>query len=254
MDNVHLPILDTLLSEGVPRGRTIAVFFDPASEWYSLIEGVAAKRLQEGQKIALITTTRFPDQIRGAIRRFQVDPNVYEDKIQLFIADWYSWLTGRAPKLSSVAVAPSLRVGDLGIILRENWYSKEGTASKENPLFIELAIFDNLSTLFTYNPEDASLRFLNTAVARAKQDGRVVIAGFATKVHGERVYANLEAMNDGVLDVATRDIRGGITTFVRVRNFVGVRYERGWHLLRHVPDGLELLRETGAKLKIRPGA
>lgn len=235
------------MPEGVPRGRVIAVFFDPASEWYSLISAISARRLKEGGKVVIITTTRFPDQIRSELESYKINPRQHEERLELFIADWYSWVTGKQAMDKynlPGGVAPSLRIEDLTLIINELWMAKAGTKSEDNPLFIDFVICDNFSNVFLYNPAEKVLRSFNQSTARAKQDGRVVYAGFASRMHSEQIYASLESIVDGVLDVTTRDIGGELKTFLRVRRFQGVEFVKGWYEVRKLPFDVELVRDT----------
>jgi len=247
LDNVRIPVLDAVLPDGIPRGRAIAVFFDTASHWYSLVSSIAAQRLREQSKVVVVTTTRFPDQIRADLVESGID-NVarYEEDVALLIADWYSWVTGR-PGVDKYnlpgAAAASLKVEELALITNKLWMTKDGIKPECNPLFIELVVFDNCSNIFLYNPAEACLRLLNGTTGRLKQDGRVVLAGFASKMHNEAIIQSVESMVDGILDVATRDVEGAIKSYIRVRRFFGAKHRQGWYELLSTSSGIRLSQE-----------
>lgn len=236
--------MDAILPDGIPRGRAVSVFFDPASNWYSLLSSIAAQRLREQGKVVLGTTTRFPDQIRAELVELGVE-NVakHEENVSLFLADMYSWVTGRPGvdryKLPG-AVAASLRVEELALVTNQLWMAKDGIKPESNPLFIELVLIDNCSNIFLYNPVEATLRLLNSTTGRLKQDGRVLMAGFASKMHNEAILQSLEGMADGILDVTTRDVEGDIKSYVRVRRLLGVKHKQGWYELLNTSSGIQV--------------
>jgi len=226
-----VPFLEPLFPYGVERGKAIGVFFAPAAEWRLMVTAIVASRLKAGLRSGIITTTRFPEEICNDMARFGVDAKSALATGLCRIADWYTCVTGRLPEKPPEDMATSLRVADLGFISAKYWHIGHGTRPEVNPDFIELALVDNLTRLFSYNDETSCIKFVNTTLARMKQDGRTSIYGFATKVLEKKTYADLESMCDGIMDVKTIEVEGAHQTIVRVRSFPEVRHTEGWQAI-----------------------
>ena len=241
MESVPLPFLEPLLPEGVERGKAIGVFFTPESDWRLIVTALVASRLRANLKAGIVTTTRFPEEIARDIARFGVDTQTSFDTHQLQIADWYTCITGRVPPEAPTDMAMSLRVEDLGLISTKYWHVRQGIRPESDPEFIELAIFDNLTRLFSYNEEKTCVKFLYTTIARMKQDKRVTICGFAKGVLEDSMYHDLESMFDGIVDVRRTNGGRGTSTAIRVRSFPETNYAKAWFLVRERPNSLPLL-------------
>lgn len=241
MDTVSLPFLEPIFPEGVERGRSIGVFFTPASEWRVILDALVASRLRANLRAGILTTMRFPDDITSDIARFGVNVQKAVEARLLQIADWYTCITGRVPPDSPEDMATSLRVEDLGLISTKYWALRKGAMPESRPTFIELAIFDNLTRLFRYNEDKACVKFLYTTIARMKQDKRLAICGFAKGVLEKALYNDLESMFDGIVDVRTKTERGAMSTILRVRSFPETQHSKGWFMLTGSP-GSAMLR------------
>ncbi len=231
LEAVCVPFLKPLFPEGVERGKAIGAFFAPAAEWRLIVTAIVASRLKVGLRSGIVTTTRFPKEICNDMVRFEVDVNSAFSTGLCRIADWYTCVTGRLPAKPPEDMATSLRVADLGVISAKQWNIGQGINPEANPEYIEFALFDNLTRLFSYNDEISCIKFLNTTLARMKQDMRISIYGFATQVLDKKTYADLESMCDGIIDVRTIEVEDAEQTVVRVRSFPEVRHTKGWHAI-----------------------
>ena len=250
MDPVRIPFLEPLLPEGIKRGKAIGTFFSPDSEWKLICVATIASRLQASLRAGIITTTRFPSEICTDIARFGVDTSKALDTGLLQIADWYTCLTGRVPAQIPSDMAPSLRVEELGLISARSWHVGKGKAPESDPSFIEFAIVDNMSRLFNYNEPSVCVKYINTGIARTKQDTRVFMYGFATRVLDKRIYADLQSMFDGIIDVRTVEVRGATHTIMRMRSGLDIQHVKGWHAIISKPNETSLtpLSELGEEV------
>lgn len=249
-----MPFLEPLLQEGIERGKTVGVFFAPSSEWRLIVTATVASRLQANLKAGIITTTRFPKEIQADLKRFGVDVEKAVQVSALHIADWYTCITGRVPTEVPDDMPVSLKVEELGLISSKYWHTGKGTAPDSLPDFVEFALFDNLTKMFNYNDGVSCIRFLNTLMARMKQDTRATMVGFATEVLDKKEYSNLESMFDGIIDVSTVEAGGALHTMVRVRSFPDVRHTKGWHAVMPQPDALKLVPASQAGIEIHRAA
>ena len=206
-----------------------------------VVTAMIASRLQANLKCGIITTTRFPKEIQKDISRLGVDVENALQSRMFRIADWYTCITGRVPADLPDDMPASLKIEELGLLTSKYWHTGKGLSPDSDPEFIEFAVFDNLTRLFNYNEGNVCFKFLNTMLARLKQDTRTVVCGFATGVLEKKDYSNLESMFDGVVDVDTIEAGGGIHTIVRVRSFPDVKHRKGWYTVRSLPDGVSLM-------------
>jgi KaiC/GvpD/RAD55 family RecA-like ATPase len=229
MDAIRLPFLEPILPAGVERGKTIGVLFSPTSEWRMIASATIASRLQANLRAGLISTMRFPHEICADIAKLGVNVEKALETHVLRIADWYTCITGRVPAQLPEDMAASLRITDLGVISAKQWNLGQPEA---NPDYIEFALFDNLARLFSYNDENSCLKFLNTTLARMKQDMRVTMCGFTTGVLDKKTYADLKSMFDGIIDLKTVETGGTSHSIIRVRSFPDVDHNKGWYALK----------------------
>lgn len=219
----------------------MGVFFAPTSEWRLIATATIASRLQENLRSGIITTMRFPREVSADVTRFGVDVDKALKTRLLRIADWYTCITGRVPADLPEDMPPSLKVADLGLISAKQWHMGQGTKPETNPDFVEFALFDNITRLFSYNDESSCIRFLNTTLARMKQDTRVTMCGFAAGVLTEKTYSDLESMCDGTIDVKTVEAGGVAHTILRVRSFPDIRHTKGWYAIATKPHAVSLV-------------
>jgi len=241
LEAVRFPFLEPLLPEGLERGKSVAVFFEPSSEWKLIVSATIASRLTSNLRAGIVTTTRFPKDIHADLARFGVDVQKASASGMLQTADWYTWTTGRVPTNMPDDMSSSLKVEELGLLSRKYWHTGRGSSPERDPGFVEFALFDNLVRMFSYNESSACVKFLNTLLARMKQDTRAVMCGFATGILEKREYSNLESMFDGSMDVQTLEQGGAVHTIVRVRSFPEVRHTKGWYAISAQHDAVTLV-------------
>ncbi len=95
-----------------------------------------------------------------------------------------------------------------------------------------LHIDDNDSLLATANSEDEILDFFQSrAFAAARGRHITFLHGFATGVHSEPFYRQLEAFADGILDFAAWEREGQVDQVVRQRFARGTPVDSRWRLL-----------------------
>jgi len=241
LDTVRLPFLEPLLPEGVERGRIIGAFFAPASQWRLITSATVASRLQANLRSGVVTTTRFPKEIYSDLTKFGVDIEKTIETGIFHVADWYTCITGRVPAKLPEDMPSSLKVSELGVISSKLWYTGKGALPETDPNFIEFALFDNLARLFSYNDSTSCIKFLNTTLARMKQDTRVGMCGFARGILEKTVYSDLESMCDGIIDVHTIEADGITHTIVRARSFPNIMHTKGWHVMKAQPNSVSLV-------------
>lgn len=232
MDPVRLPFLKSLFPDGIERGKTVGVFFSPTAEWRLIATATVASRLAINLRAGIVTTMRFPHEICTDITKLGVDVDKALKTNMFRIADWYTCITGRLPTQVPEDMATSLRVADLGVISAKEWHLGHGERPEANPDYVEFALFDNLSRLFSYNDENSCIKFLNTTLARLKHDLRVTMCGFTTGVLDKKTYADLKSMCDGIIDLKTIEAGGALHTVMRIRSFPEVVHNKSWYAIK----------------------
>lgn len=175
---------------------------------------------------------RFPHEICADIDKLGVDAEKALNANMFRIADWYTCITGRLPPQVPEDMASSLRVADLGVISAKYWNLGRGEDPQANPEYVEFALFDNLARLFSYNDENSCIKFLNTTLARLKQDRRATMCGFTTGVLERKTYSDLKSMCDGIVDLKTTEADATSHTIIRVRSFPDAMYSKGWYTVK----------------------
>jgi hypothetical protein len=184
---------------------------------------------------------RFPREICADIDKLGVDTEKALKGNMFRVADWYTCITGRLPAQIPEDMASSLRVADLGVISAKYWNLGRGEEPEANPEYVEFALFDNLARLFSYNDENSCIKFLNTTLARLKQDRRVTMCGFTTGVLEKKTYSDLKSMCDGIVDLRTTEADAASHTIIRVRSFPDAVHTKGWYAIKLQKGGATLV-------------
>lgn len=220
-----MPVLDRLIPEGIPYGRTVIVEFDPDSVWYPLAVNMIAKCLKSQVGADYHAFSNHPDDIRANLSKLGIDARQDEESGLLWIIDFYS--PGIGVQSKEKWTVSSLKLTDIGIDRRRRHQVQRQC----------LHVDDNFSIVFDQNEAKDVVQFLRSKILPGTRESqRIQLLGLMRGVHSEYVYRSLEDAAYGVVDIRTQEAAGKPESFVRVRSMKAGTHDGAWHQLTLGPD------------------
>ncbi len=222
---LKIPILSDILECDVPRRSFLIGLFEPAADWLAFALTQASAVLLQGNLVVnFVSTSTPPSKIREILQRFT--PNLGEaDFLNRFcITDMYTWITGQ--KSEEAESVDSLSIGKM--ITR----STTQFAARN-----DFVVMDNTSAFMRYNDERTFMQWFDRLIAGLRQLNGVRLYGFTKRFHSEALYAYLESLADGVIELDYRENAGVLEHFVRVKSMKGMPHASDWRRLTMNPNG-----------------
>lgn len=233
-DTLAVPIIKQLVPEGVDYGAALMVEFEPDSIWYETSLTIAAQALRDGVKTAYHTFRHAPRDVERAFARFGLDGKKLKNDGLFELIDSYSVQTGLGSpeKLHSesteYALIESLKLPDWSISYSQT--VKAGIPEKEKRW---LHVDDDLTVLTKYNSENTIVEFCRTRGLPITRSTETVALGALLKgVASDAFYRQMEALNDGIIELKTQEKEGEIVNQLRMRAVRGKRFDSKWHTLK----------------------
>jgi len=236
-DSLNLPLLKTAVPDGIKYSTYVIVEFDPQSVWYDTSFTLAAQALRSNIRTDYHTFLKRPEEVEERLAQLGVDVRALEKEDILRVIDSYTIQTGIGtpvkPKGSDQFLTDSVKISDWSIPTAKQ--IKDGWAEPEK---FRLHLDDNTSVLMRYNSENDFIDYWRTRMIRgyARTRGCILINAFATGVHNEQFYRQLESLCDGIIELKTREQDDDLLQLLRAKAFQGMNYDSRWQQLR-VTDG-----------------
>lgn len=227
-EGVDLEILGELAPGAFHYGMTCLVEFEPHSLWYEVSLTIAAEALNHGIKTEYHVFQHTPNEIRTALKQMALDVDNYEQRNSFRIMDSYTPTTplkasseGRAEPLLS-GRNPDLQQWSKAI--REKM--EDGFEEEEKRW---LHIDDNEAILLQFNDEEYIVKgWRTTFVPMAKSRELLTLHAFVTGIASASFYNKREAAADAIIDLKTREERGKLEHYIRLRALRGTKFDSSW--------------------------
>jgi KaiC/GvpD/RAD55 family RecA-like ATPase len=237
----RIPLIEDLTKGPIPAGSYLMVQFSGSSQWYNVSLNLAADWLESGGRVFYVALAQAPEKIRSRLNRLGVKVEEFERAGGLKVMDGYSASLGQ--KSSEKLSVDSMKVSDLSILFSRGVMIGRPMPGTEVQGPEWLRIIDNSSTVARFNEEKTWTEFVLTRnVPTAALTGASFIAGFAKGVHSDRVYQQLEAVADGIIDVVLEESGEETRDLIRIRTMRNVRFDSRWHALR-IGENFEITLE-----------
>ena len=199
-----IPKLDTLLSGGVPGGRSLLYLIQPGIDGSVFGLQTAVKNIENGMQGVFVVSTTHPSKVQESVEGFGWDFDVIKDRLN--IIDLHSGLTQTPSDAKHVVEDP------------EDLESIDATITKaiDNSTGA-LLFFESLSTIMDLCGEERSLEFVNRWLKQARLNDCVVIANFTAWPYAEETLARIR---DSLFNAVVRV--GGVGERVMFGQYYGV--------------------------------
>ena len=228
-EGIWVPILSHILGREIQRGKFLIGFYDPAAHWLSFALTLASTLLQKGYVVNVTTTNTPPSEIRRIMNRAVPKFSETEVANRFSISDIYTWQTGR--KSEEADTADSLSLAKASIDFGTTWLKK----SMPNYDFV---VTDNFSSFMRYNEERVFTQWLDKIIPHIREMKGVRIWSFIKRVHSDSLYAVLESLADGIIELDYKETPDALENFLRVKSMKGINHPTDWRKLKVNPDGL----------------
>ncbi len=221
--------LDELLGGGLPPKSTILLIGPPGSGKSTFCQQFIYVGLKNTEPAFYITLDASPEDVSKNMQEFKWDITPFMKQKKMYFLDAYSWKIGGGKETESVRVINGgLDINNINMTLADilekiNANSKRG-------------IFDSVSTLLLYTPQELVVRFIPILVAKAKNLNSTQILVLEEGVHEEKLVNTLSYMVDGVIKMKME----GNKRMLQVSKMRGSSCPRDWFEVRITKDGLVL--------------
>lgn len=187
--------LDTLMGGGLrPKDRVL--LYGPSFQGKEVLaRQAAAANLKRGVPVVMLLTNATVDDVRGNLRAMDDDYDAYEEADLAWYVDAYSRSIGmeiKDPRVEAVDSAVDLN----GISLALNKVQSRLIKDHDE----HLLVIDSASTLVLYSNAQATFRFLQVLVGRARQAGAVTLMLLDHGMHSDAEVQMFRHLVDGVLE------------------------------------------------------
>ncbi len=187
--------LDTLLGGGM-RERDRILLYGPSFQGKEVLARQAmAGNLRNGMPVVMLLTNATVDDVRENLRRMDPEYDRYEADGLVWFVDAYSRSIGiddEQPRVQYVDSAVDLN----GISLALNRVQSELIKSHDN----HVLVIDSASTLVLYSNAQATFRFLQVLIGRARQAGAICMLLLDQGMHSDAEVQMFRHLVDGVLE------------------------------------------------------
>lgn len=236
-----VPLLESLIPDGLRSGTLILVEFDPEGQWLAVSRTLAALWLKNGLRVAYNAIARPREEVIDSLTTLGVDVDAAEKTGLLRIDDLHTaTLSMDRDNPGFVAIedrylrAGSLKVADWSINMLRSIRGDSSRLSKWGADQSDvLAIADSISPFLRFNEERAYLENRETrTIPLQRKLGRIAFHAVSKGVHSESFYARLEGAHDGLIEVRALERNEEIKNMLRIRNLKGQPHDTRWHEIK----------------------
>lgn len=178
------------------RQRDRILLYGPSFQGKEVLARQAmAANLRAGMPVVMLVTNATVDDVRENLRRMDPDYDRYEADGLVWFVDAYSRSIGiddEQPRVQYVDSAVDLN----GISLALNRVQSELIKNHDN----HVLVIDSASTLVLYSNSQATFRFLQVLIGRARQAGAICLVLLDQGMHSDAEVQMFRHLVDGVLE------------------------------------------------------
>lgn len=209
--------LEPLIREGFPRGSNISLLGPPGVGKTIFCESLALHCLRNGGSCLYVTLDKSPDDVRHSFKELRTGVLEKEPKKRLVFVDGFSWLVGKSQE--------DYHVENLGNLTELSIRIASAACDLANPI---LLIFDSVSPLLVYNPENVVVKFLQILLARIKDWKSMGFYVVQEGVHSDEFCNTLGYLVDGIFEMKMDEEEEKIRRYFRIRSLKFMSHETKW--------------------------
>jgi KaiC/GvpD/RAD55 family RecA-like ATPase len=226
MEGLWVPIVSDILGREIGKGKFLIGLHEPAAHWLFFVLTLASAVLSQGQVVNVMTTNTPPREIRRILNRAVSklgEPGVGN---RLVISDMYTWRTGG--KSDEAETVESLSIGKTNL---------EFAAWRQRSASFDFVVSDDMSAFMRYNEERVFIQWLDRWVAYFREVKGIRLYSFIKHFHSDAMYAYLESVADGIIELDYRENAGVLEHVLRVKSMKGMPHPTTWRKLTVNSDG-----------------
>jgi len=227
-------MIGPLIKGDVSDGCSVLLFGPPGVGKTVFCENFVKACLGKNLNCLYVTLDKSPCDVKANLRHLGISVRGREETEIVFV-DGFNWLVGESQE--------TYRVDNLGNLTELSIQIASAAGSLSGPVFL---IFDSISPLLVYNPENVVVKFLQILLARVRSWNGVGLFVVQDGVHSEGFCNTLSYLVDGVFDMKIEEENGEMIRYFRVRSLKSMAHETRWvRFVIHADRELELELKEG---------
>ena len=225
---IWVPLISDVMGREISRGKLLIGFYEPSADWLSFILTLVSTLLKKGYVVNVTTTSTPPSEIRRITNQAMPKLSESDDTRRLSVSDIYTWQTGR--KSDEAEAADSLSLARASVDFGTTWL-------KKGMPHYDFVVTDNFSPFMIYNEERIFTQWFAKIVPHIREMKGVRIWSFIKHFHTDSLYAILESLADGIIELDYREDSGILEHLLRVKKMTGVPHSTDWRRLSMNSNG-----------------
>ena len=223
--------LKPLVRSELLEGQSICLFGPPGVGKTVFCENLVRNSIADGLRCLYITLVKSPDDVRTNLQLLGIKTRREERGKRLVFVDGFNWLVGESQE--------GYHIDNLGNLTELSIQIASAACDVAESAFV---IFDSVSPLSVYNPENAVVKFLQILLARIKDWRGIGLLVVQQGVHSQEFCNTLGYLVDGTLEMKIEEESGEITRYFRIQSLKSMAHDTRW-----VPFNIEANRNFKLK-------
>ena len=233
IQKVFLPSNFQILLESIPQGNNVLLMGPPGIGKTIFCENLIDVSLKNDIPCVYVTIDTTPNEVKNNF----VKSGVKFDENKIIFIDGYTWLIGKSNE--------KYHIENLSNLTELNFRIISASSAVKKPF---LLVFDSVSPLSLYNPENFVLKFLQLLLAKVKEWEGVGVYVVQEGVHSSEFYNTISYLVDGIFDMKRVEEEDCICRLFRVRSISSASHETKWMPFKIESDrSVELILEEKGK-------
>jgi PKD repeat protein len=210
---------DEITGGGIPDRYSTMIIGDANSGKSVFCQQLVHTYLSKEKPCIYINYDSFPDEVRENMKNFNWSTSTYEQQGIFKFVDCYSPTADVASKEENFVEQP-FSLSDLGIVISKAMHK----AKQESPKIF----LDSTAPLFTRLEPSTVVEFLQDRSARVKGSHGAFFFTIGKGTVPPDLMSKLEEVIDCIIQLHVQEVKGKITTRLRIKKLRGRRFVDSW--------------------------
>lgn len=210
-------IIGSLVSNKTSRGYSILLLGPPSVGKTVFCENLVKFCQQDKLAVLYVSLDKSPDDIKNDLQHLGLNVSLKSSRKSIVFIDGFNWLIGEFQE--------EFHVDNLGNLTELSIQIASAAESLSEP---PLLIFDSISPLLVYNPENVVVKFLQILLAKIRNWRGFGFFVVQDGVHSDGFCNTLSYLVDGIFDMKIKEENDEISRHFRIRSLKSIPHDTKW--------------------------